>query len=143
MKMQTLLEYWTGSAGEKRRNCLLLLSGAVLAMLFLLFGSAAPETVAESGQSIHAPAIGCAADFDRGGSSARLRNTGSHFRGTARGHSLRHHFPIKLFTPAICAASCIPAGTRSHEIRHTTSLRNPLLLLFLRTSTPARAAPAA
>lgn len=144
MNIRTWITRMVESAGTGQRRMLLLFSGALLAFFFLAFFSSVPEPVAESGQNIHAPAIGCAADFEHSGAHSRIRGNENHLRGMFRGNTTRiQHFHFKLLATVEDTTLFIPVRRQHGQTRHPFSLRDPQLLLFLKSAVPARAAPAA
>jgi hypothetical protein len=117
---------------------LLLLTGIFLASLLV---SSADETYAPTHS--HASAISFANDLDDQAPATRMRNGATLLqRVLSRGNAPRNHYFELKPTPAIlCSANQLSAGSTGAGTHLLNPCRDLMLLHFLKSAVPARAAP--
>ncbi|MBR2641849.1 MAG: hypothetical protein IKD46_01860 [Lentisphaeria bacterium] len=114
----------------------------LLAGFFLTAAVTVPAENDSRQTDIFQSTLNCSKDFDCGSSGTRLRGNSSGFlqriyRGSARNQT---HFTLKICTPCQRTAPVLP-GSGWNKIHLNPLSEQNLLLFFLKTAVPARAAP--
>ena len=119
-------------------SVLLLLTGIFLAGVLV---SSADDTCVQNHS--HTSALSFANDQDDQAPATRMRNGSTLLqRVLSRGNSPRnHHFEIKPTPAILCTANHLSAGSAGAGTHRLNPCRDLMLLHFLKSAVPARAAP--